>query len=423
MPPYTPPHAPPARPRPRPILTPYKSSLPTPDPSPAHSPYTAPASQTLFTITPTREHKLTALPTPSHSSFGSSSSSTGRKQKPSLNAHRRAPSLRLPLTPTAVRPSTAMSSSPSTARPSLSHSRRPSAATQAGMGAEIERPASRSERLLREALARDEAQRSPLRRAATSQVIHSGVTSKSHAAEFLADCCASDDDSDDEAGPSEPGVLFRRNSQTRKMLEKPRLRRASRSANDAASVRSASVGPADPIERTRAWVESSPMNRPAPLDLGPTLVAPIGRRPSSRRSTVPQSPGPHQRVASGALAHLHAISSQHPPSSPRAASMHNTLPASPRRPIVPLSYDRPPAPFHSSSLDSTSSSESSTPATPPLPGSFDSQQKKTFDVHGASRKLRMQDGYVSFAAVEGLGVPEEEGEVDADGKRWWRLWA
>ena len=124
------------------------------------------------------------------------------------------------------------------------------------MGAEIERPASRSERLLREALACDDAQRSPLRRAATSQVIHTGiVTSKSHAAEFLADCCASDDDSDDEAGPSEPGVLFRRNSQNKHVLEKPRLRRASRSANDAASVRSASVGPADPIERTRAWVE------------------------------------------------------------------------------------------------------------------------------------------------------------------------
>ncbi|KZV72780.1 hypothetical protein PENSPDRAFT_649383 [Peniophora sp. CONT] len=415
---YTPPHAPSARPRPRPILTAYISALPTPDPSPAASPYTAPASQSAFApCTPPRQRNLGGLPTPSHSSFGSSTKSSGRKQKPSLNTHRRAPSLRVPLTPTAVRPSTAMSSSPSTARPSITHSRRPSAATQANMGAEIERPASRSERLLREALARDDLQRSPLRRAQTSAVIHhSGLpNSKSHAAEFLADCCASDDDESDEdaeAGPSEPSVLFRR-------MEKPKLRRASRSANDAASVRSSSVD-TDPIERTRAWVESSPLNRPAPLDLG--LAAPLARRPSARRSTVPPSPGMHQRAASGALAHLHAISSQHPPSSPRAASMHNTLPSSPRRAIVPLSYDtRPPAPFHSSSLDSTSSSESSTPATPPLAAAFDGGRK--FDVHGAARKLRMQDGYVSFAAVEGLGVPEEEGEVDGEGRRWWRLWA
>ena len=177
------------------------------------------------------------------------------------------------------------------------------------------------------------------------------------------------------------------------------------------------------VRRLIMPIQNSPISRPAPLDLGPAFAAPLARRPSSRRSTVPQSPGPHQRAASGAMAHLHAISSAHPPSSPRAASMHHTLPASPRRAIVPLSYDRPPAPFHSSALDSTSSSESSTPATPPLTGSFESGQgKKTFDVQGASRKLRMQDGYVSFAAVEGLGMPEEASEVDSEGRRWWRLW-
>ena len=95
------------------------------------------------------------------------------------------------------------------------------------------------------------------------------------------------------------------------------------------------------------------------------------------------------------------------PSSPRthARALHMAPHASPRSAHKPLSSQR------------GSSASSTSPLTPPPSPPFNARQ--------AAAQCRAMDGYISFATIEGLGVPEgsdEESEEEAKSRSRWFQW-
>ncbi|KAH9895191.1 hypothetical protein C8Q73DRAFT_790358 [Cubamyces lactineus] len=106
-----------------------------------------------------------------------------------------------------------------------------------------------------------------------------------------------------------------------------------------------------------------------------------------------------------------------PYTKPRAS-----VPSSPRRPHASLQMPSHPAPSrpshgHRQPSSPASSRDGVSPLTPP--------PSPPFNVRQAAAQIKGMDGYISFATIEGLGVPEgsdDESEEDAKSRSRWFQW-
>ncbi|QRW08356.1 hypothetical protein RhiLY_07355 [Ceratobasidium sp. AG-Ba] len=203
---------------------------------------------------------------------------------------------------------------------------------------------------------------------------------------------------------SESSCSHRSRSRSRSPEPRPAVRRTSLSrSNTVSHSRSVSHGmPTLPRSQTHPANLSHatmPTRRPSRTCnedvLRSRLEGVLSSASSSRDISCPPSPSHRRRgdsLALGLITPPHGLSA-HPPMSRSRTS---------------------PAISRSSRPSATSSSLMTPPPSPP------------FDANQISLQLREKEGYVSFADVQGLGVPngvdEEDQELERGRGRWWTLW-
>ncbi|KAL7281380.1 hypothetical protein ACG7TL_004691 [Trametes sanguinea] len=103
-----------------------------------------------------------------------------------------------------------------------------------------------------------------------------------------------------------------------------------------------------------------------------------------------------------------------------ATKPRTSMPSSPRRPHASLNMSSPPASsrhVHRQPSSPASPKDGVSPLTPP--------PSPPFNVRQAAAQIKGMDGYISFANIEGLGMPEgsdEESEEDAKSRSRWFQW-
>lgn len=121
---------------------------------------------------------------------------------------------------------------------------------------------------------------------------------------------------------------------------------------------------------------------------------------------------PYGSSSQPSLTSLSSNDSKAAPASKTRASM----PSSPRKPHATLHMPPPPRPTGPTSTSASHKGRVS-PLTPPPSPPFNARQ--------AAAQIKGMDGYISFANIEGLGLPEgddDESEEDAKSRNRWFQW-
>ncbi|KAI9450300.1 hypothetical protein BJY52DRAFT_1191952 [Lactarius psammicola] len=288
------------------------------------------------------------------------------------------------------------------------------------------RASSRSERLLRETLRRDRAASLSPRTRVPRPESRSGRIASTSSEMFHCACTDSDEEGDEHHDNSLHVSLLFVNPQQHQQKCAPPLQRASKSSADVRPISRRS----EPHHKEKASIpsvihvnssqrRSVPQSQPESFMYGAPMTQVLDHHPD--RDPTWSSPE-SSSLSSPTSSHRQALTpSPSPPSyatlpeipshvaSTRGRARNHTHPGSNLPPLQPhhtLSRTQPHHPGHRQ--------QATPPPTPP-----------TFDARNALAKLRTMDGYVSFANVEGLGVPPgvDEDATEEEKRRgsWW-LW-
>ncbi|KAH9174045.1 hypothetical protein EDB89DRAFT_1954268 [Lactarius sanguifluus] len=283
------------------------------------------------------------------------------------------------------------------------------------------RSSSRSERLLRETLRRDRAASLSPRTRVPRPESRSGRVASTSSEMFHCACTDSDEEGDEHHDNSlHVSLLF-----VNPPPHPPAFQRSSKSSVD---VRPTSRRPEPHLKEKRSIPSvihinssqrrSAPQTQPEGFMYGAAMTQVLDRRPD--RDPAWSSPE-SSSLSSPTSSHRQALTpSPSPPSyaalpdapshntNTRGRARNHTHPGSNLPPLPPHHVPSHTQPHHRGHRQ-----QATPPPTPP-----------TFDARNASAKLRSIDGYVSFANVEGLGVPPgvDEDATEEEKRRGWWLW-